>query len=112
MDLRKYFYDISGGDGDQKSESNLKHRGDILAALASDVVEEILESEPIVQYADNSVGLDLSKLDARDGDAASSTDKQEEGAPQQQEQKLSADCLPQTPEEMGQDRLSLSWSLW
>jgi len=99
MDLRKYFYDISGGDGDQKSESNLKHRGDILAALASDVVEEILESEPIVQYADNSVGLDLMKLDGSDGDAVSSTDKQEEGA---QEQKLSADCLPQTPDEMGE----------
>jgi len=100
MDLRKYFYDISGGDGDQKSESNLKHRGDILAALASDVVEEILESEPIVQYADNSVGLDLFKLDGSDGDAAASTDKQEEGA--SQEQKLSADCLPQTPDEMGE----------
>jgi len=99
MDLRKYFYDISGGDGDQKSESNLKHRGDILAALASDVVEEILESEPIVQYADNSVGLDLFKLDGSDRDAAASTDKQEEGA---QEQKLSADCLPQTPDEMGE----------
>ncbi|KAL7480991.1 hypothetical protein ACHAW6_006671 [Cyclotella cf. meneghiniana] len=61
MDLRKYFYDIGGGD-EQKSEMNLKHRGDILAALASDVVEEILESDPIVYSNDDaSVGLDLSK---------------------------------------------------
>ena len=42
----------------------MKHRGDILAALASEVVEEILESEPVIHsYSDESVGLDLSKLE-------------------------------------------------
>jgi CheY-like chemotaxis protein len=61
LDLRKYFYDIGGGE-EQKSEMNLKHRGDILAALASDVVEEILESDPIVYSGDvGSIGLDLDK---------------------------------------------------
>ncbi len=64
MDLQRYFYDTSYGEGDQRSRNNLKHRGDILAALASEVVEEILESEPVVySYSDNSIGLDLSKLD-------------------------------------------------
>jgi CheY-like chemotaxis protein len=62
MDLRKYFYDVGGGEDGEKSEMNLKHRGDILAALAGDVAEKILESDPIVYpYDDSSVGLDLNK---------------------------------------------------
>ena len=111
MDLRKYFYDISGGDGDQKSESNLKHRGDILAALASDVVEEILESDPIASYldGDSSVGLDLSQL-FYGGDGAPATSSSENPATPaepnssgaKQKRPLSADCVPQTPDEMGE----------
>merc|ERR1712238_482475 len=97
MDLRKYFYDISGGDGDQKSESNLKHRGDILAALASDVVEEILESEPIISFdGDGSVGLDLDKVD---GDVSLEIDKPKN---KQTPPQMSDDCVPRTPEEMGE----------
>jgi CheY-like chemotaxis protein len=62
MDLRKYFYDIGGGEDGQKSQINLKHRGDIFAALAGDVAEKILEEDPIVfSYSDSSVGLDLNK---------------------------------------------------
>jgi hypothetical protein len=38
MDLQRYFYDTSYDDGDQRSRNNLKHQGDILAALASEVV--------------------------------------------------------------------------
>jgi len=64
MDLRKYFYDVSDRDGEVKSDMNLKHRGDILAALASDVVEEILETDQVVfSHSDESVGLDLDKAD-------------------------------------------------
>lgn len=64
IDLQRYFYDTSYSDGDQRSKNNLKHRGDILAALASEVVEEILESEPVVySFSNDSIGLDLSKLD-------------------------------------------------
>ena len=62
MDLRKYFYDVGVGDEGHKSENHLKHRGDILAALAGDVAEKILESDPFVgRYSDDSVGLDLNK---------------------------------------------------
>ncbi|KAL3795152.1 hypothetical protein HJC23_007380 [Cyclotella cryptica] len=93
MDLRKYFYDIGGGD-EQKSEMNLKHRGDILAALASDVVEEILESDPIVySHDDASVGLDLSKSESdfvdseRKRDNAPSHMKHENGAPKSAKEK-------------------------
>ena len=95
MDLRKYFYDISGGDGDQKSESNLKHRGDILAALASDVVEEILDQEPAFYFAgDGSIGLDLDKAD----------DEEKEDAPENTtaQLRMSDDCVPKTLEEMGE----------
>ena len=59
MDLRKYFYDVGGGE-EEKSQNNLKHRGDILAALAGDVAEKILESDSFTRaYDDTSVGLDL-----------------------------------------------------
>ena len=105
MDLRKYFYDISGGEGDQKSENNLKHRGDILAALASDVVEEILESEPISYFDGNiSVGLDITRLDD-DGTTPSTSDENPAAAgnnTSNMQQPLSHDCVPQTPEEMGE----------
>mmetsp|Transcript_15210 Transcript_15210/g.27576 ORF Transcript_15210/g.27576 Transcript_15210/m.27576 type:complete len:919 (+) Transcript_15210:35-2791(+) len=95
MDLRKYFYDISGGDGEQKSESNLKHRGDILAALASDVVDEILDQEPAFYFAgDGSIGLDLDKAD----------DEEKEDAPENTtaQLRMSDDCVPKTLEEMGE----------
>lgn len=59
MDLRKYFYDVGKGE-EEKSQNNLKHRGDILAALAGDVAEKILESDSFARaYDDTSVGLDL-----------------------------------------------------
>lgn len=96
IDLRKYFYDISGGDGDQKSESNLKHRGDILAALASDVVDEILESEPIVYLvSDESVGLDINTL----YDEGSSSRKFQTDS---MHAALSDDLMPQNAKEMGE----------
>ena len=94
MDLRKYFYDVSGSESEEKSQSNLKHRGDILAALASDVVEEILESEPLVYFNSNkSVGLDLNKLydepTKEDGSSSSWY-------------ALSESCLPKLAEEVGE----------
>mmetsp|Transcript_13043 Transcript_13043/g.24914 ORF Transcript_13043/g.24914 Transcript_13043/m.24914 type:complete len:1243 (-) Transcript_13043:186-3914(-) len=102
MDLRKYFYDISGGDGDQKSESNLKHRGDILAALASDVVDEILDSEPLSFFeGEGSIGLDLDKID---GDEAA-TPTEDYGADNNSAVKralMSEDCMPKNPDEMGE----------
>lgn len=103
MDLRKYFYDISGGDDGQKSESNLKHRGDILAALASDVVEEILESEPVVFFdGDASIGLDLNNLDGGNDDGEPSDKEGGEGGARVQEPHMTEDCVPKTPEEMGE----------
>lgn len=100
MDLRKYFYDISGGDSDQKSESNLKHRGDILAALASDVVEEILESEPVTFFNwEGSIGLDLNKVDGDDSADQNDANDNDSAA---MRALMSEDCMPKTPEEMGE----------
>lgn len=98
MDLRKYFYDVSGGEGEDKSGSNLKHRGDILSALASDVVEEILESEPLAySYSDLTVGLDLSVSDDTNIKAGDPSSR----APEIR-MPLSADCMPKSPKEMGE----------
>ena len=94
MDLRKYFYDVSGSESEQKSQSNLKHRGDILAALASDVVEEILESEPLIYPISNeSVGLDLNKL--------YDEPTKDDGSSRSSSYALSESCLPKTAEEVG-----------
>lgn len=94
MDLRKYFYDGSGSESEQKSQSNLKHCGDILAALASDVVEEILESEHLIYFNSNeSVGLDLNKL----YDEPTKEDKSSSSS-----YALSESCLPKIAEEVGE----------
>ena len=47
-DLRSYFYDADGGDNERTSDGNinLRLRGDLLAALGSEIVDEIRE-EPI-----------------------------------------------------------------
>ena len=90
MDLRRYFYDVGGGE-EAKSTNNLKHRGDILAALASEVVEEILESEPLVYFhGDDSVGLDLDKVAGVVPEDAGRADA------------LPDDVMPSKPEEMGE----------
>mmetsp|Transcript_20893 Transcript_20893/g.48055 ORF Transcript_20893/g.48055 Transcript_20893/m.48055 type:complete len:1295 (-) Transcript_20893:84-3968(-) len=90
MDLRRYFYDVGGGE-EAKSTNNLKHRGDILAALASEVVEEILESEPLVYFhGDESVGLDLDKVAGVVPEDAGRVDA------------LPDDVMPSKPEEIGE----------
>ena len=98
MDLQRYFYDTSYGDGDQRSRNNLKHRGDILAALASEVVEEILESEPVVySYSNASVGLDLSKLAEESSSEMAKAIGNSLGTMLPPE---SGDCVPQTTADM------------
>ena len=64
--LQKYFYDTDGGEGDRGSDGyiNLKLRGDLLAALDSEVAEEIRDELPSLAPAlQGSVGIDLDKLD-------------------------------------------------
>lgn len=64
--LQKYFYDTDGGEGDRGSDGyiNLKLRGDLLAALDSEVAEEIREELPSLAPAlQGSVGIDLDKID-------------------------------------------------
>ncbi|CAB9496104.1 Peroxide stress-activated histidine kinase [Seminavis robusta] len=57
--LQKYFYDVETGDGD-KDGVNLKLRGDLLAALDSDVAHEIRDEIPVFEGCImGSVGLDL-----------------------------------------------------
>jgi CheY-like chemotaxis protein len=63
--LRKYFYDIDGGEGDRGSDGyiNLKLRGDLLAALDSDVADEIRDQTPsFLGNYKGSVGLDLEEM--------------------------------------------------
>jgi CheY-like chemotaxis protein len=65
ISLRKYFYDSDGGSEDRGSDGyiNLKLRGDLLAALESDVADELRDETPmLVQYV-GSVGLDMDHLD-------------------------------------------------
>lgn len=64
ISLRKYFYDTDGGSEDRGSDGyiNLKLRGDLLAALESDVADEIRDETPmLVQYV-GSVGIDIDHL--------------------------------------------------
>jgi CheY-like chemotaxis protein/Ran GTPase-activating protein (RanGAP) involved in mRNA processing and transport len=66
--LNKYFYDADGGEGDRGSDGyvNLKLRGDLLAALDSEVADEIREETPELEgRLKGSVGLDLDQLDQR-----------------------------------------------
>lgn len=65
ISLRKYFYDSDGGSDDRGSDGyiNLKLRGDLLAALESDVADEIRDETPmLVQYV-GSVGMDIDLLE-------------------------------------------------
>jgi CheY-like chemotaxis protein/Ran GTPase-activating protein (RanGAP) involved in mRNA processing and transport len=67
ISLRKYFYDADGGSEDRGSDGyiNLKLRGDLLAALESDVADEIRDDSPLlVQYA-GSVGMDIDAMDGQ-----------------------------------------------
>lgn len=65
ISLRKYFYDSDGGSEDRGSDGyiNLKLRGDLLAALESDVADEIRDEMPmLVQYL-GSVGMNIDEID-------------------------------------------------
>ncbi|KAL3923918.1 MAG: hypothetical protein SGILL_001367 [Bacillariaceae sp.] len=64
ISLRKYFYDSNEGSEDRGSDGyvNLKLRGDLLAALESDVADEIRdEAVMFVQYV-GSVGIDIDRV--------------------------------------------------
>ena len=64
ISLRKYFYDSNDGSDDRGSDGyvNLKLRGDLLAALESDVADEIRDETPmLVQYV-GSVGIDIDRI--------------------------------------------------
>jgi CheY-like chemotaxis protein/Ran GTPase-activating protein (RanGAP) involved in mRNA processing and transport len=65
ISLRKYFYDSDGGSEDRGSDGyiNLKLRGDLLAALESDVADEIRDDTPMFVQYQGSVGIDLDLVD-------------------------------------------------
>lgn len=71
-DLRKYFYDIEGdGNGMRGSDGliDLKLRGDLLAALGSDVISEIHDNSPIIDsesQANNHIGMAFEDSDAEE----------------------------------------------
>lgn len=72
-DLRRYFYDGDGGEGDGMRGSdgniNLKHRGDLLAALGSEIADEIRDADPIFEFEGASfVGLFLEPEENIDDD--------------------------------------------
>ena len=63
--LQKYFYDADGGEGDRGSDGyiNLKLRGDLLAALDSEVADEFRDELPsLAPNLKGSIGIDLNKL--------------------------------------------------
>jgi hypothetical protein len=63
--LQKYFYDADGGEVDRGSDGyiNLKLRGDLLAALDSEVADEIRDEFPsLASNLRGSIGIDLDKL--------------------------------------------------
>jgi hypothetical protein len=65
ISLRKYFYDSDGASEDRGSDGyiNLKLRGDLLAALESDVADEMRDETPLlVQYV-GSIGIDIDHLE-------------------------------------------------
>jgi CheY-like chemotaxis protein len=64
ISLRKYFYDSDGGSEDRGSDGyiNLKLRGDLLAALESDVADEIRDELPLLFQYVGSVGIDIDQL--------------------------------------------------
>jgi CheY-like chemotaxis protein len=64
-ELRNYFYDSDGVEGDRGSDGyiNLKLRGDLLAALDSGVADEIRDQLPeLLGHYKGSVGFDLDEL--------------------------------------------------
>ncbi|VEU37453.1 unnamed protein product [Pseudo-nitzschia multistriata] len=65
ISLRKYFYDSDGLSEDRGSDGyvNLKLRGDLLAALESDVADEIRDETPMLVQYDGSVGFDIDRID-------------------------------------------------
>jgi CheY-like chemotaxis protein len=75
-DLRAYFYDVDGGDNERTSDGNinLRIRGDLLAALGSELVEEIRE-DPMYLL---SHGEDLSRTGLNISDSDGETDNAEE----------------------------------
>jgi len=64
ISLRKYFYDSDGLSEDRGSDGyvNLKLRGDLLAALESDVADEIRDETPMLKKYDGSVGFDIDRI--------------------------------------------------
>jgi CheY-like chemotaxis protein/Ran GTPase-activating protein (RanGAP) involved in mRNA processing and transport len=64
ISLRKYFYDSDGLSDDRGSDGyvNLKLRGDLLAALESDVADEIRDETPMLVQYDGSVGFDIDRI--------------------------------------------------
>lgn len=65
ISLRKYFYDSDGASEDRGSEGyiNLRLRGDLLAALESDVADELRDETPMLVKYQGSVGIDLDIVD-------------------------------------------------
>ncbi|KAL3936085.1 MAG: hypothetical protein SGBAC_008518 [Bacillariaceae sp.] len=65
ISLRKYFYDSDGASEDRGSEGyiNLRLRGDLLAALESDVADELRDETPMLVKYQGSVGIDLDIID-------------------------------------------------
>jgi len=63
ISLRKYFYDSDGLSEDRGSDGyvNLKLRGDLLAALESDVADEIRDETPMLVQYDVSVGFEIDR---------------------------------------------------
>jgi len=65
ISLRKYFYDTDHGAEDRGSDGyiNLRLRGDLLAALESDVADEMRDENTLLVKYKGSVGIDLGMIE-------------------------------------------------
>ena len=72
-DLRRYFYDADGGEGSDglrgsDGNINLKHRGDLLAALGSVLADEVRHLTPTYESEGPAIGLDIDYKQISDDD--------------------------------------------
>ena len=102
--LQKFFYDTDGGEGDRGSDGyiNLKLRGDLLAALDSEVADEIRDELPaLMPSLKGSIGLDLDKLFGKWDSWKAFQGDHLEGSPEPKTPEAAGEAMLDTPEETG-----------
>ncbi|CAJ1942310.1 unnamed protein product [Cylindrotheca closterium] len=114
ISLRKYFYDSDGASEDRGSEGyiNLRLRGDLLAALESDVADELRDETPMLVKYQGSVGIDLDIINGGNNPDASPWD-QMLGKSFDKPQRIQADpALEKIPDEEPSEHMMEDDNSW